>query len=363
MPATAEIRVFVPGHSSIPSAGVKDMINGAGGEVILATDRGLAVYADGSWQTIRPSANTSEGLISEMVLAVEFDPDGRLWIGTSAGLQIVHGDRYETVRDQHLLKNLCINDLIRRGGEIWIATGRAGLHRYAAGTWTWFKPHSANGPGCSRITGMAVDHADDTLLLASDGEGVWVLNDSADQVRFLEICYRGEPIEMMPQLREDPFGGVYIFNRTEILRYAGGEDVRHVLHIDALGGEVINDVAATPHGMLLVATDRGLYGWNETGVQMHLAARDGLRSNAVKKLYLDAAGRCWFVVPGAVGYITGIEETRAIEVRPATPDDTPQAAPPSPPMPDPQPKEALDRSLLRMAAEALNRSLHGILWR
>ncbi|MFY9545949.1 MAG: hypothetical protein WAQ44_05510, partial [Candidatus Methanoculleus thermohydrogenotrophicum] len=71
-------------------------------------------------------------------------------------------------------------------------------------------------------------------------------------------------------------------------------------------------------------------------VVLHITSEDGIRSNVVKKLFIDAYGRCWFVVPGNVGYIplmTGsvtldlkpesVQASDVLETTPNIPDDIP----------------------------------------
>ncbi len=325
LPASAEVHVFAP-HAgvSIASAGVKDMTNGMEGEAVFATDSGLSVYyQNGTWHTSRVDIgriplNDAAGPIDSMVLTVEYDHLGRLWIGYPNGLQISHGTWYETIRDQQLLKNLCINDLVRWNEEMWVATGHAGLHRYRDGEWTWYKPFGPEGLGCNEIDSMVVDVSSDSLIIGSEQQGVWLLRNGTEPFRFEPVLYQGRTLAHMKHVRKNPFGGAYIFNDTLIFSYARQTGVVPVLCVDDLGGRQnrINDVAATPHGMLLIATDDGIFGWNGTGVQVRLTTRDGIMANTVKRLFIAADGRCWFVVPGYVGYIAHIDEQPTIDVCP-----------------------------------------------
>ncbi|WP_128694435.1 hypothetical protein [Methanoculleus taiwanensis] len=317
-PATAAVVLFTPQSDLlILSDGVKEMINGPSGEVIFATDRGLSVYdAGGAWHAVKMNRNSSEGLLRDMVTAVELDHRGRLWLGYPGGLQISDGTGYETIRDQQLLKNLQINDITRRDAEIWVATGHSGLHCCVNGTWVWYKPYGEAGLGCREIVSMAVDAGTGSLVAGSSGEGVWVLERGAEPDRFRQVTDGGRPLDRMQQVRPDPFGGVYIFNRTEVLRFSPPDTIEQILDVDDLGEPLngINDLAATPHGMLFLATDRGIFGWDGDGVGMHLTAGDGIGSDIVKSVFIDTAGRCWFVVPGAVGYLPPVEETSPLVI-------------------------------------------------
>jgi hypothetical protein len=132
----------------------------------------------------------------------------------------------------------------------------------------------------------------------------------------------------------DPFGGVYLFNCTTVLHYAPGAGVTPVLTTGDLSSfpVSINDVATTREGMLLIASDNGIYGWNGSDVALHITSGDGIRSNVVKKLFVDAYGRCWFVVPGNVGYIPPVAEHTALALSAVPVQETPEATETLPPL-------------------------------
>ncbi|MDN5340776.1 MAG: hypothetical protein PWQ30_1885 [Euryarchaeota archaeon] len=350
-PSVSAIYVEVPDyHSSIASAGVKDIINGRYGDVIFATDGGISVYTEnGTWYSVnaRNPGETVYGSLAPLgttVTAVALDAEGRLWLGYSNGLQFGDKTGYHTIQDLDLLKNLNINCIARWGDEIWVATGRAGLHRYHGGDWTWYKPAGPEKLGCYTVVSMAVDAANDALVIGSERDGIRVLRDRAGDARFEQVTYGNDTLRGVSEVRVDPFGGVYLFNRTTILHYAPDTGVTPVLNASNLSAfpVVINDLAATPGGILYIASDNGIYGWNGSGVDLHITSRDGIRSNFVKKLFIDAYGRCWFVVPGNVGYIplTSGHAVLDLSAAPAPTPVTTATPPPSTPAPATTPEEA-----------------------
>ncbi|WP_250988093.1 hypothetical protein [Methanoculleus oceani] len=312
---------------------MKEAINGRYGDVIFATDSGISVHtANGTWYSVnaRHPGETVYGRLAPletMVTAVALDAEGHLWIGYPGGLQIGDGTGYRTITDLQFLKNRNINCMIRWGDEMWIATGRAGLHRYHGDDWTWYKPLGPEGLGCHTVVSMAVDAASDALVIGSENDGIRVLGNRTGEVRFEQVTYRDDPLRGISEVRVDPFGGVYLFNRTTVLRYTPDGGVTPVLGAGDLSTfpVTINDVAATPEGMLLIASDNGIYGWNSSGVALHIMSGDGLRSNFVKKLFIDADGRCWFVVPGNVGYIPPMTDSATLDLS-AVPVQTPEVA-------------------------------------
>ncbi len=333
-PLSSAIYIEVPDYNSgIASAGVKEAINGRYGDVIFGTDSGISVYtADGTWSSINPRhpGETAYGLLAPlntMVTAIALDAKGHLWIGYPNGLQIGDGTGYQTIQDQQFLKNRNINCMVRWGDEMWIATGRAGLHRCHGDDWTWYKPLGPEGLGCYTVVSMAVDAASDALVIGSETDGIRVLKNRTGEVRFEPVVYRDEPVRGISEVRVDPFGGVYLFNRTTVLRYTPASGVTPVLGAGDLSAfpVAINDLAATSGGMLLIASDNGIYGWNSSGVALHITSGDGLRANLVKKLFIDADGRCWFIVPGNVGYIPPMTNSTTLDLS-AVPVQTPETA-------------------------------------
>lgn len=334
--------VEVPDYNSgIASAGVKDAVNGRYGDVIFATDGGISVYTqNGTWYSVnaRHPDETPYGMIAPletMVTTVALDASGHLWIGYPNGLQIGDGTGYRDIQDLDFLKNLNINCIERWGDEMWVATGRAGLHRYQDGEWTWYKPAGPEGLGSYTIVSMAVDAASDALVIGSESDGIRVLRDREGNAHFEQVTCGSDTFRRVSEVRVDPFGGVYLFNRTTVLHYAPDAGITPVLDADDLSTfpVAINDLAATPGGMLYIASDNGIYGWNGSGVALHITSGDGIRSNFVKKLFVDAYGRCWFVVPGSVGYIPPMAGHAALSLSAApvpTPDATEIPLPPTP---------------------------------
>ncbi|MHC1626937.1 MAG: hypothetical protein ACXQTG_03635 [Methanoculleaceae archaeon] len=356
-PVSASIQIIKPGGDAISSDRVKDIAWDGGDVVVFATDNGLSVY-DGINQTWRIfhhnyAAAQTAGIMDDFIHAVSFDWQGRLWAGYGSGIQIanegIEGTNWSVIRDQQLLKSLIINDIQRRGGEMWVATGDSGLHRWENGTWTWFGPRSENGPGAHRISGMAVDAVSGTLVAVSGDEGVWYIEEGSD--RFLPLLMDGAPLEGAAGVATDPRGGLYLYTAQDIYRRAEDGVVTHILNIMDLDryATQITDIAVSDSGVLLIATDQGIFGWKENRTVFDIRRSDGLGSIGVRSLAIDGAGRVWYTIPGAVGLITDLMPQNQIAVGEAnttgpgenTPEDEPdleiKATQPPPPAEDVEP--------------------------
>jgi ligand-binding sensor domain-containing protein len=299
--AMAETVTFAAGSGQISSEGVLDIAENLHGVLFFGTDNGLSYY-DGSWHILHRTIEYSrQGLLSDHVLALEFDGGGNLWIGYPNGLQRLEGGSFVSVQDQQLLKSLDIHGLLRRGKEMWVTAGTAGLHRYRDGTWRWFRPGGPEGLGCNYVSYMATDPATGTLY-ASCRDGIWYTEDTGDSVAFSPLPAPGLLPDSVQGLHGDPFGGIYIFNSTAIFHFSPPGSWNLVTSADLLPGIEISDVAVGPDRTLWVATNNGIYGWRDGRVRSHFDTNSGIGSDAVKMIYLDSSQRLWFVTPENVGY-------------------------------------------------------------
>ena len=336
-PAPYTIQLFIPTQKMVHSDQITDLTSGPGGETIIGTSFGLSSY-NGSWNTRHRNLNNiSEGLMDDYVTAVERDSAGNLWIGYSSGLQIYDGNSYRSIRDQQLLKETRIKDLQRWNDDMWIATGHAGIHRYRNGAWTWYQPLTRKGPGFYEVRSMAPDTAHNTLVVATEVEGLWIIQLRDDNAVFTEVAPRYSTWGFLESVRHDPRGGVYLINKTMVVHYNPVDGFVPVLTgADLAFGNIgINDLTAAPDGRLFIATDGGIYLWKDGRVIGHLTRTEGLgTSPVIRTVTIDAKNRVWFSSPGYVGFYAdqaaspiAIEMVTTVLTTTGTPSDTPTTVP------------------------------------
>lgn len=301
-PVSAGVAVFSPSSSTYSTSLVNDYINGPEGEVVFATSSGLVFY-NGNWTTYHaPPLYAENTLISDFILSVAYGPDGHLWIGNSAGLQRMNGPDFETMADQEQLKNPIVIHLQRWDDALWIETYNAGVHRLENGSWTWFKPFR-NGPGSYALNDLALDPAGGVLYCISSADGVWAVGKNWS-AGFHQILSGDRPVTGFTGACTDPFGGIYLFNRSCVchLDRSGVKTVIGAPDDLEIFVSNINDICPDPDGSLWLATDHGLFQWQDGHVLDHVYRAQGLGSNAVKSVFVDCTGRCWFSTPTAIGY-------------------------------------------------------------
>jgi hypothetical protein len=323
------IILFIPTAKMIHSDQIKDQIIGLNGyDAIFATSFGLSIY-NGSWSTSHANLNNiSAGLMDDYITAIEYDAKGNLWLGYSGGLQIYNGRDYQVIQDQQLLKDPRINDIQRWNNDTWIATGNAGIHRYRDGTWTWFQPMTPNGPGFYEVDSMVLDPAADAMLIATNKQGLWIIRSQEDPIRFELLAGKFTSFGPLEHVRRDPVGGGYFFNETSIVHYGRDTGFVPVLTARDLSPYeiTINDIAAGPDGKLYIASDNGLFIWENGKVYRHLNRFEGIgTSQVVRTVNIDVQNRVWFSTPGYVGYYfdeSDPETIIGIELVTPTPDQS-----------------------------------------
>jgi hypothetical protein len=117
----------------------------------------------------------------------------------------------------------------------------------------------------------------------------------------------------MEHVRRDPFGGVYFFNTTSIIHYSQDRGFTGMITSGDLSPNpiTINDIAAGEDGRLVIATDDGIYVWENNGIYRHIGRFEGIgTSPSVKTVNIDAQNRIWFSTSGYTGYYLDTSDTR-----------------------------------------------------
>jgi hypothetical protein len=139
---------------------------------------------------------------------------------------------------------------------------------------------------------------------------------------------------MLGHVRRDPLGGAYFFNATLVAHYDPGTGFTPLLSIADFGGGgsyAINDVAGGSDGALYVATDNGIYVWDNGQITSHMGTYEGFgSSHGIGTDFIDAGNRLWFSTQDDVGYFSGDASTEpriSIETMTPTPSPTPVSVP------------------------------------
>ncbi len=106
--------VAYPGRRDITS-----LAAGGSGLWLGTFNSGLWRFLDGQWKQF----TTADGLCDDHVTALALDAHGDLWVGTSSGLNRLHGLTITAYRVAEGIPSACITSIVRdRKGTVWVGT-------------------------------------------------------------------------------------------------------------------------------------------------------------------------------------------------------------------------------------------------
>jgi ligand-binding sensor domain-containing protein len=350
---------FVAGDDATAKSGpgaarVADIAVGPDGRVWVAHGRedvdkpALSVYApaDRAWHHISPvtpGTDATDGPATDHVLALAFDDEGVLWLGTwGRGIQTfdASADTWARITAQDGLCGDNVWALATDRGNVWAACeGDRGAAHWDGDQWTIWRTDGANGSGAGLPTDAvrAVAAARDVVWLGTNGVGSGGLGivpvDGASVGEPLSTSLTTPPSNDVTALAVDPEGGdLYAGTRGQgLMIFDGRSWTRHTRAStdDLLAGDTITDllvrerelwVATTPvdysggsfvdGGVSVLELDTGV--WRDP-----LTTARGLPGNDVGSLALDADGRVWIGTghgTGGAGYDGAVHQGKGIAV-------------------------------------------------
>lgn len=113
------------------------------GVLYAATDEGLGVYKDDSWELI---TSTSHNIASNSVLSVARDGED-LWIGTSKGLTLIRNGETINITFSREVPQSNTDEIEKdSNGDLWISTFCAGLYKQNSDDWIHIKFNDSSVP-------------------------------------------------------------------------------------------------------------------------------------------------------------------------------------------------------------------------
>ena len=207
--------------------------------------------------------NASSGISHNVVRALYEDQQGRFWIGTDAGLNLLDRKTETITTFQHEANNphTLSNNVIRRihedkNGIFWIGTNNGGLNRFTPKTHQFTRmneafPHLQLGSRCIRT-------------IFEDASGTLWLGTSHGLARYHPNTQESKAFFYNPK---DP---------------------------TSLSSSSVYALASAKDGGLWIGTAAGLNHFNPiTEKFTHYTVQDGLSSNIIYNIFLDAMGDLW----------------------------------------------------------------------
>ncbi len=155
----------------------------------IATQRGLFALRDGAARRFFAPQDIASGAVRSLAVA----PDGRLWIGTSGGIEVYQ--RGKRVAHFGGAEGLPCSDVLRLEfdpqGVLWVATVQ-GLGRYDGARWTW--RHSARWLPNDNVRDVAP--ADDGTAFVATTGGLSIL-----KRKYMTLAEKAEHYENLVRAR------------------------------------------------------------------------------------------------------------------------------------------------------------------
>ncbi len=301
------------------------------GMPIYGTSRGVYMFKNGSASPFK----TDDQLVSNFVDSFATAPDGSLWVGTDAGIQVLDPANpagswttFRTSETTGLGGNWASGIAFAADGTAWVAVINGSASRYQDGEWSSFEDLY------SYYT-VTVD-AEGRAWFGDDGKGIIVLNPDGSQAMKLTTA-EGLPGDNVQALVTDLTGTVWIGTDQGLAKYEDGELVVvfgkdstelpnkyiRALALDANGALIIGtftgvarydfnqvevlvdflkdgfsearltNLAVDPYGVVWVGTDKGLLYSDDWAEWTLLSTRDGLLTNYISALHIDLFGATW----------------------------------------------------------------------
>ncbi len=227
------------------------------------------------------------GLAGELIESLLADREGRLWVGTDAGLNRLHRRSLFTLSQSEGLGFGAAQGLAEvTPGVVWVGKPNDGLYRW-------------DGKGFSRLSAADLSAHDSqiTALLVTRDGFCWVATTNnlllykdpiaaADEVIPIRLAKPG-----IISLAEDGEGTLWAGTREgEIWQLQKGS---WLAQTNLSQTNAISAIVSDTDGSMWFGTDgNGLYRL-QNGSFRHFDKSDGLLSDVIRTLYLDTAGTLW----------------------------------------------------------------------
>ena len=236
---------------------------------------------------------SSQGMPQDSVTSIAQDSSGFLWIGTEEGLSRFDGVRFANYDKTNSGpgNNVVLALLFDRQKNLWIGTNGGGLFRLQNGK---FQSYTiADGLPNNSIRALYQDK-NGALWIGTDGGGLARLSGSKFQV-FTRAD--GLPDNSIFSISGSSSGDIWVGTHAGLSRFRKGNFLT-IRTGSSPGSDYIRVVRVLQDGIVWVGTNNGLSRIAGSEITSYTTA-DGLPSNLISALYQDRSGTLWVGTMGA----------------------------------------------------------------
>ncbi len=278
---------FVPLEGG-PPENVTALLEDRAGALWVGSDRRVLRRYQGQWEVF----GREQGLADDEVNALVEDHEGSLWLGTFVGgLQQLRDGKFQAFgAAEGLLDDTAWSILEDAQGDLWVGTGR-GLNRLRDGRVIWKTDEAGKGDRLGNVWALA--QARDGALWLGTTHGLYQLKDERfERITTVEIT----GTNVVQSILEDSRGllwigtpgGIVVRGKDGTLRNLSVELQQQTGATLLLREDAAGDVWAGSRGAGLLRFPHG-----QTSGFTKLGVEEGLASNTVMDLHLDAKGVLW----------------------------------------------------------------------
>ena len=271
---------------------VRAIYEDASGTIWIGGFGGVQQFVDGKFMpiTITGEMATDFGnLVPGYVYSITDDHEGNVWIGTSAGLNRIKKQTFETFSKGEGLLNIVTTSVLEtREGEIWVGTWGGGVSQFH------------DGKIINRTVHDGLAH-NFVLALCQDREGsLWIGTDNGGLNRFQNGKFtlfttnnsHGLADNVIKVIYEDKKGALWIGGPNGLSRYQNGA-FTNFSKAQGLAITTIKSILEDKNGDLWVGAKEGLTCFKAVGGFKYYTANEGFPPEMVNALYEDADGAIW----------------------------------------------------------------------
>jgi diguanylate cyclase (GGDEF)-like protein len=241
------------------------------------------------------------GLLNDSVWSVLHDRTGRLWVGTSGGMSIFAPDgmlAHSWTPKNKLPGENVFAMTASHSGDVFAATGPAGVTRFSADGRLIRSYVPASGWGSEQVNALAIDQQN--RLWAAASAGIFrsrATIDGTGDLNLERVEVPGIPLGVFyHDVQVDDAGVIWLTTANGLVRF-DGDHWRTFTERDGLASADVSGMVVG-HGEVWVAYRDAL---GVTRLRFHGAQveatgftqRDGLSSDLIYALVYDRAGRVW----------------------------------------------------------------------